>query len=377
MNKKIKVLHLITSLEQGGAQKNLFNICRSCDTDTFVISLTNNSYYSKALDKINIKNISLNINKKNIFSIFNIFKIPKIILNYNPSIIQTWLYHADLIGSIIKIIHRKYKIIWTVRHTDTSFLGNKSTTFFIIRLLIPLSYFVPNKIIYCASSSIRAHEKIFYCKNKTLLISNGLDMNNKDYIDFNFKKKSLNGNDLNDSINFISVARFHPIKNHFLLLDSFLKATKKITKKVHLFMIGHNITFDNEDLKSFILNNNLSDKITLLGSQDNIYPFLKESHFLILTSNSEAFPNVILEASLCCTPSISTNVGDAKNIIGENGYIVPIKNRPELTNVIIEVTKLSKSQYERLASQTRERSLKMFSYTKMINSYNHAYRSIL
>ena len=158
--KRIKVLHLITSFDQGGAQKNLFNICKSCDIETLVISLTNESYYSKELDKIKIRNISLNINKKNIFSIFNIFKILKIIINFNPNIIQTWLYHADLIGSILKIIFKKYKLIWTIRHTDTSFSGNKLTTFLIIRLLIPLSYIVPNKIIYCAKSTIKS--KIFY-----------------------------------------------------------------------------------------------------------------------------------------------------------------------------------------------------------------------
>ena len=50
--KRIKVLHLITSFDQGGAQKNLFNICKSCDIETLVISLTNESYYSKELIKL-------------------------------------------------------------------------------------------------------------------------------------------------------------------------------------------------------------------------------------------------------------------------------------------------------------------------------------
>ena len=64
-----------------------------------------------------------------------------------------------------KIIFKKYKLIWTIRHTDTSFSGNKLTTFLIIRSS-PLSYIVPNKIIYCAKSAIESHENILFCKNK-------------------------------------------------------------------------------------------------------------------------------------------------------------------------------------------------------------------
>ena len=77
-------------------------------------------------------------------------------------------------------------------------------------------------------------------------------------------------------------------------------------------MIGEGVDLRNKYLMSFIKKNKLEKNISLLGPKKNIYKFLKKSHFLILSSNSEAFPNVLLEASLSCTPCISTDVGDAK-----------------------------------------------------------------
>ena len=150
-----------------------------------------------------------------------------------------------------------------------------------------------------------------------------------------------------------------------------------VLRKIHLIMLGENINLDNQNLRDFIIENNMLDDVSLLGPKRNIYPYLNKSHFLILSSNSEAFPNVILEASLCCTPSISTDVGDAKKIVGKYGYITSIKNEGELANAILKASMLHKKDYETLASKTRERSLKLFSFNKMIQNYNNLYRNIV
>ncbi len=372
LKKKIKVLHIITSLNQGGAQSNLFKICSSCNVNSFVICLAENSFYTEKLNEIGIKNLSLNINKKNIFSIFKIFKLFKIARKFKPDIIQSWLYHADFISCFVKLIYSKSKLIWTIRHTDLSFKGNKFITFIIIRFLASLSYYIPDKIVYCALSSIKSHKKLFYCNYKTLLISNGLDMNDNRYIDFKYKK-DLTKKDSENTINFISIGRYHPIKNHSLLINAFIEAKKQTTKKIHLYMIGDNVDEDNIDLKNIIISKNASNAISLLGPKKNVYFFLKKSHFLILSSNSEAFPNVILEASLCCTPSISTDVGDAKKIIGDNGYIIPIKNINRMSNAIVKASSLSQKEYENMAKNTRERSLKIYSHEKMIKNFEELY----
>ena len=377
-NKSKKVLHIITSLNQGGAQKNLLNICSSCEIQSYVICLSKESIYSKKLESIGVENISLNMNIKNLFSFLKLIKIFQVINQFKPDILQTWLYHSDFLGSIIKIFFKDLKLIWTIRHTDISLLGNKLSTYFLIRLLIPLSYFAPNKIIYCANASINSHRKIFYCKSKTTLIRNGLEMNMKRYIEPFFNKTNKSSNKFADqTIFFISIARYHPIKNHLLLLRAFKKAVELSKIKLHLIMLGENVNLKNQSLRNFIIENNLLSVISMKGPKKNIYPYLKKSHFLILSSNSEAFPNVLLEASLCCTPSISTDVGDAKKIIGKYGYITPINDEEALTNAILNSSRLNKKKYENLAIKTRERSLKIFSLKSMISNYNNLYRDLI
>tara|TARA_B100000886_G_scaffold137371_1_gene92860 strand:- start:4434 stop:5579 length:1146 start_codon:yes stop_codon:yes gene_type:complete len=374
--RKLRILHLITSLDKGGAQKNLLNICSSCEIKSFVICLSKKSYFSKKLDEIGVDNLSLEINLKNLFSIFKLFKIIKILNSFKPDIIQTWLYHADFIGSIIKLIYKKYKLIWTIRHSDVSLAENKLTTFLLIRLLITISYKLPDKIVYCAKASIFAHERIKYCRGKRILIHNGLDINNKDYINYQFSKDNEEFKLSNDTFIFISVARFHPIKNHFLLLNAFKDAKNVSSRKIHLLMLGENIVLGNKEINDFIKINNLYKNITLLGPKDNVYHYLKKAHFFILSSNSEAFPNVLLESSLCCTPCISTNVGDAKYIIGKYGYITTKNNRSEMKKAILKASELSQLDYENLAIKTRERSIELFSYERMISKYNSLYLNL-
>jgi len=374
--RKLRILHLITSLDQGGAQKNLLNICSSCEIKSFVICLSKKSYFSKKLDEIGVDNLSLEINLKNLFSIFKLFKIIKILNSFKPDIIQTWLYHADFIGSIIKLIYKKYKLIWTIRHSDVSLAENKLTTFLLIRLLIPISYKLPDKIVYCAKASIFSHERIKYCRSKRILINNGLDINNKDYINYQFSKDNEEFKLSNDTFIFISVARFHPIKNHFLLLNAFKDAKNVSSRKIHLLMLGENIVLGNKEINDFIKINNLYKNITLLGPKDNVYHYLKKAHFFILSSNSEAFPNVLLEASLCCTPCISTDVGDAKYILGKYGYITTKNNRSEMKKAILKASELSQLDYENLAIKTRERSIELFSYERMISKYNSLYLNL-
>ena len=116
----VKIAHIITTLERGGAQKILTEITKTDKhnkIEHLIICLAYKTNYSEKLIRngFNIKHLSGN----------SIFKFPIVLLNllriifiYKPDLINTWLYHSDLIGSICKIFYPKIPIIWSVHHAS-------------------------------------------------------------------------------------------------------------------------------------------------------------------------------------------------------------------------------------------------------------------
>ena len=84
---------------------------------TIVISLTKNGEIGKALEAMGVKVLSLEMN--NWLSIFKtLLKLKKIIQNEKPSIIHTWMYHANVLGGIASYLAKNQNIIWSIRRSE-------------------------------------------------------------------------------------------------------------------------------------------------------------------------------------------------------------------------------------------------------------------
>ena len=105
----MKILHLINSLKKGGAEGNLYRLCKfhkkkyGSKINIIIITLINNGFYESELRKMGIKIYSLKINPKNkIFDIVKkVFNLRKLIVNQKPDIIQSWMYHSNFLTLFI------------------------------------------------------------------------------------------------------------------------------------------------------------------------------------------------------------------------------------------------------------------------------------
>ncbi|MGZ8105975.1 hypothetical protein ACXU9T_11220 [Proteus mirabilis] len=101
MIKKPKIIHIITGLNNGGAEGVLYRLCKyDLANDHVVISLTTDGKYGSMLRDINVNVICLHL-KSFSSTLPSLIKLYKIIKKEKPYIVQTWMYHADLIGGII------------------------------------------------------------------------------------------------------------------------------------------------------------------------------------------------------------------------------------------------------------------------------------
>ena len=375
----MKIIHLINSLNKGGAEGNLYRLCKfhkkkyKNNINITIITLIDNGFYEAELKKIGIKIFSLNMNKQNKFFDFikKVLKLRKFIKKQNPDIIQSWMYHSNFIALFIP--KRFYdKLFWNIRHSELNTKISKKMTIFLSIICGLFSKIVPKKIIYCSEKSINFHENYhFYSKNKTVLIYNGCSdktyyPSKNLYLDFRKKNK------IKKSEIVIGYAgRYAKQKNIFSMLFAFSKIIKN-QKNVYLYMVGKDISLQNKELTSYTNDLKINNNVFFLNEQKNLLEFYNGIDFLLLASHSESFPNVIAESMLCSTPVLSSNAGCSKKIIDDFGFIMNNNDHASIfknLKIILNSFKYKKKEWRSHKKNSRLQIQKNFSITNMSNAY--------
>ncbi|WP_286680882.1 glycosyltransferase [Tepidanaerobacter sp. EBM-49] len=325
----IKIVHIITGLNSGGAENMLYKLLKYSDKTSYnheVVSLMGGGIYGGKISNLGVKVHCLNISKTTFLS--SLIKTKKICKD--ADIIDTWLYHADIVGFIVaKIILRK-KLIWNIRHSNLNKDANKSTTLKIIKFNSFLSRYV-DCITYNSNEALKNHLKIGYSNKNSKVIPNGFEL---DKFKFNPEARAIIRQEFGfkDSTKvIITVGRWNIQKDYYTLLKA-ISELKELKIEFKLIMVGTNLDHKNHELVNLIKTLNLEDKIILLGRRDDIPELLSAADVYISSSLGESFSNAIGEAMACELPCIVTDVGDSKSIVGDTGKVVAAKDYKNMCN---------------------------------------------
>ena len=364
----MKIVHIITSLDDGGAEHTLYKICKyDKSSEHIVISLKGAGKYFYLLNKIGVKVYCLNLK---FYAIYRFLYFIKLLRSLEPDVVQTWLVHADLIGGLAARFAGIENVVWNIRYSNFNIRKAKLETILLVNLLVKLSYFVPKLIIINSKKAKKFYEAKGYNKKKLVLIQNGYDLSilkpNK-FQEIFFKKKFK----IEKTIPVIgNVARYEPKKDHSNLLRA-LSLIKSKNTNFLCVLVGSRINNYNLDLISEIKKFRLSDHIKLLGQNDNILQVMNGLDIYVQSSSyGEGFPNVVAESMSCGTPCIVTDVGDASDIVGKTGWTVPPNRSIKLAKTInVALNEIRKKKWSKRCNQARSRIKEKFYLGKMLESY--------
>jgi glycosyltransferase involved in cell wall biosynthesis len=85
---------------------------------------------------------------------------------------------------------------------------------------------------------------------------------------------------------------------------------------------------------------------------------------------------VLAEASACGIPSVTTDVGEARAILGEAGHIVPVNDTDALAESLIQLATVSASVRREIGQSARERIGRQFSLAEMLGKYRQLYQQL-
>lgn len=377
----VRLAHVITGLGGGGAEFMLARLCAAllpAGYDQQVFSLTAGGPVAEQLRRLNVPVFELGLRGARDLA-RGVLALRQALRGFAPDLVQTWLCHADLIGGLIARYSLGRPVVWGVHQADVDLRATPRTTRMVLRACALLASRVPSRVICCAEAGRHARLASGFPASLLDVIPNGVDI--QQFHPDTAARARLRA-ELGVAADTLLVgmpARWHSDKDHGLLCAA-AKRVLSSCPRAHFVLCGEGMHANNAALRALIVTTGHAAAFHLLGFRTDMAALLAALDVGVLSSRTEAFPNVIAETMACAVPFVAPAVGDVATIIGaqgEGGRVVAAHDAPALAAALIEVLQASSAQRTAWGAQARARVVARFSLTMTAASYAAVYRTVL
>jgi glycosyltransferase involved in cell wall biosynthesis len=364
------ILHLITGLETGGAEQALVRLAPLLGPRhrSVVVSMTRPGPLAPALAAAGIEVWSLGL-RRGRPDPRGLARFAAILRRVRPDIMQTWLYHADLLGTLARLAApRRCRLLWNVRCTETTGLTA------VRKLLCWLSP-IPEAVVVNSRAGRRFHEQIGYRPRRWVLIPNGCDTA---AFRFDAVARQALRQELAIGDNQVVIgmaARMDPMKDH----ENFLAAAGRVaaSRPEAIFVLaGDGVDGSNRAIAAAIARRGIEGRVRLLGRRSDMPRVYSALDVASLSSAfGEGCPNMLLEAMACGIPCVATDCGDAAELIGPHGIIVPPRDPQALAAAWERVMALGSGERRHLGAAARQRVAEHYDLAAVAARYDELYRA--
>lgn len=374
----MKILHVIVSLNVGGAELMLQrliehqSVATNCEHE--VVSLTKLGKVGNILIQRNFKVYALHMNGLLDFP-QALLNLRRLIKRVKPDIVQTWMYHADLMGGIAAQWAGVRQIVWGVRTTNVAEGGSRPTAM-VRRLCAWLSFRVPHTIVCAAEASRKAHVALGYDASRMRVVPNGFDL---EKLRATVEQRNTLRLQCSMELGAIVIGylgRFHPVKDQ----QNFVRAAGILSNRnrnARFLMVGTNLDASNLLLAEWIRATGHADRFLLLGERADVAACLSAMDVFCLSSRTEGFPNVVAEAMAMGLPCVVTDVGDAAMLVADTGVVVPKEDSPALAEGLERVLAMAPDVRHELGQRAKERVASEFSISRACERFDSIYQQAL
>lgn len=360
---KQTIVHVITNFAGvGGAEMMLARLIQQTQDQykhVIIALMKTSDVYAETLSRCQ-SHYALGWNGLN--TLGTISKLRDLLKSIAPKTVQCWMYHANVLTSLSCIgLSQKPNIFWGIHHSLASPKEESLSTKIALAMSKVLAQ-QPKGVIYCAHSSLQQHQGFGLKNNNVQVIANGV-----------FLDKFQPNPDLHEPLVIGFAGRYHMAKGYPYLFEtmSLLKAHRIVFK-----IAGSGASLNNPEVKALFEQYQLdAKKVQLLDQVNDMLAFYQSVDVFLMTSITEGFPNVLVEAMASGLPCISTDVGDASFIVQDIGAVVPPRNAQALAEAILDYAAKSPVKKLQLKQQARERVEQNFSIESVSEQYMQMWRS--
>jgi len=372
----MRLLHIITGLNDGGAEAVLYRlIMHDQDNEHGVVSLTGAGKYGPLLRAAGVPVWTLEMPRGRLTT-RGLYTLWRLLRTQRPDVVQTWMYHADLVGGMLARLAGT-PVVWGIRNTTLEPGKSTRSTLWVARACARLSRWVPRRIVACAQAAVQVHAALGYDAARMMVIPNGYDLAR--FAPDGAARQRLHREwGVPEEVPLLGmVARFDPQKDHANLID----ALGRLHRGGHRFtavFVGSGMTPENRAITDQLDAAGLRDTVHLLGPRADIPAVMSALDVHVLSSAGEAFPNVLAEAMACGTPCVTTDVGDAAVIVGETGWVTSPKDSAALAEALQQALQAwtGRPAWAQRQAACRARIAEHFSIEAMVDLYRAVWAEV-
>jgi glycosyltransferase involved in cell wall biosynthesis len=354
----LTVLHVISGLGTGGAEAMLLQVASALQArgmPQHVVSVTDRGRYADEFEARGITVTAFDV-KSVIGGLRGALQLARLIEQLQPRVVQGWMYHGDLMALFAHAIARGRagrRLYWNLRASNM----DRGRYGWLLRLTAFLSRW-PDLVIANSQAGADYHIGLGYRPRRLEVIANGIDTDK--FRPDPEARKAVRA-ELNipaDAVVVIHVARVDPMKDH----ATFLAAMRTIPH-VQAIMVGSG-----------------TDQLTVppnvraLGLRSDTARLYAAADIVVSTSAfGEGFSNAIGEGMSAGLIPIATDVGDARRIAGDTGWIVAPGDPAAVAGALGEVAALSEAERRRRGLAARDRIVANFTLAQATEAFARLY----
>lgn len=353
----MKIIRLSTFLDFGGVETRLATISHVQDENEWVfVCMNREGKAAKIIRENHKKLINLKV-KPSIYSLRTFWSIYQTIKREKPEVLHTSGAEANFHGilaaklaGVSRIIgeeigtpnhSKKAQLIFSFVYRFADFvIGNSQAVLDVVHQLDK----VPQRKLVQIDNPILFKDLSAYTRNKPI-----------------------------DEFQMLMISRLEPVKNIEGMINVLKQLKQKTDLNLRLIIAGSGQS--ESALKKQVKDLDMENQVTFLGFINDPYPYLVNADLYILNSHSEGFSNSLVEAMYSKTPSLSTAVGAAPEIIedGINGFLTPANDEEALCNKLKEIINLPKEELLKIGLAGHEKIVQNFSLDNHVNALMKIY----
>lgn len=376
----IRVFHLITGLNTGGAEMMLAKLTGAMDKSRFptrVATLLPPGPLTPLVQQNGVPVASLGMGRNvPLSALTGLPRLVALMREAKPDVVQTWLYHADLVGLIAAKLAGVKRVVWNIRCSDMDFSSSGRFTRKVVELNARLSR-RPAAVIANSSIAVDIHRELGYAPKRFEVIPNGFDLERfaPDPSAGALLRREL---DIPDDAPLLGmVARYDPQKDHANLFHA-ASELMAVRPDAHFVLCGDGLDAANTEVVGMADAAGIGPNLHLLGRREDVPRIMAALDVGVLSSAyGEGFPNVVGEAMACGVPCVATNTGDTAQVVGDTGVVVPPRDPKALAEGMLSLLSQSRGGLAELGAAARKRIESNYSLPAIADRYQSLYESLM
>lgn len=348
----MNVMLVVTGLGVGGAERVVVDIADYLSDRGHQVCVV----YLKGDAITQPRSASVRVIGLHIESVFDVIRaltrqLPRIVKEFKPSVVHTHMFHANILGRLLRLRVRIPRLITTAHNTNEGGRGRM----LLYRLTGRLSDVFTNVSVEAVAAFEQAGA---VSRGKMIALHNGIavDRYQRNVDKGRRARKSLGLVDGERML--LCIGSLTEQKDHANLLNAVLQLRGDVSNFV-VFIAGQGPLRD--ALLSSISDMGLDAQVRLLGVRSDVVELLSAADIFVLSSAWEGFPMVVGEAMSCSCPVVATDCGGVAEFLGDLGCLVQPRSSQSLANGLRQVLALSAEDRSKMGTALRARVVELFS----------------